>query len=269
MRKPAAISFFITIFFTVTAYADTERVELTSGAVYEGELVEKVPSDHVTLKLATGEVRRFDWKDIATPASSTPQPVVAAPPVSTAHVRVEADGTGPVLMRNPGYGATFASQDGATNAMSVVTSDSNPTPVCYAPCAADVDPRATYYITGAFISRSRSFPLPEGRSVLHINPGSSTVAAAGGWMLGLGVTALLAGAIELPISFIDYNTDPLQPKQQGLDGWQWAGIATIIAGASLALLSIPFIVGGLTHASVNGITVARSNVRLTPRGIVF
>jgi hypothetical protein len=260
-------AFFITTSFVLLAHADPERVTLASGAVYEGELVEKVPSDHVTIKLATGEVRRFEWKDLA----ALP-PVTIAPPVpvttQAAHVRVESDTAGAVLMRNPGYGTTFASQEGP-GTISVVTSDQNPVPICYAPCSAEVDPRATYYLTGAFISRTRSFPIPEGDTVLHVNPGSSAVASAGGWMLGVGIMAVLFGAIELPISFADVNNDPLKPQQQGLNGWQWAGIGTLIAGASLALLSIPFIVGGLTHASVNGISVAHGKVRITPRGLVF
>ncbi len=258
--RTSSIVFFTTSLITVLAHADPERVQLSSGAVYEGELVEKVPSDHVTLKLATGEVRRFEWKDLATPA---PIPPVVVAPAQTAHVRVETDSPGAVLMRNPGYGTTFASQDGAAS-VSVMTSDTNPVPVCYAPCAADVDPHATYYVTGAYVSRSRSFPVPSGESVLHINPGNSTVGAAGGWMLGLGITALIVGAIELPLSYID-----IKPTQQGLNGWQWGGIGTLIAGASLSLLAIPFIVGGLTHATVNGISVAHGNVRLTPRGLVF
>lgn len=265
MRFPFVIAFFTTSFFTLVAHAEPERVELSSGAVYEGELVEKIPSDHVTIKLATGEVRRFEWKDLATPAStSAPAPVVVAPPsTATAHVRVETDSPGAVLMRNPGYGATVAMQDGG----SIFTNDNNPVPVCYAPCSADIDPRATYYVTGAYVSRSRSFPLPARDSVLHIQPGNSTIAAAGGWMLGLGIMTIVAGAVELPISFID-DSDPLKPKPPGLTGWQWAGIGTLIAGGALALLSIPFIVGGLTHASANGISVAKG-VYVSPRGFVF
>src|ERR1700689_677802 len=35
------------------------------GATFRGELVEKVPGDHVTIKLASGEVKRFAWADVA------------------------------------------------------------------------------------------------------------------------------------------------------------------------------------------------------------
>lgn len=35
-----------------------------SGAKYRGELVEEVPNDHITIKLATGEVKRFAWGEV-------------------------------------------------------------------------------------------------------------------------------------------------------------------------------------------------------------
>ncbi len=39
-------------------------VLLKSGASYRGELVERVPGDHLTLKLATGEVKTFKWAEL-------------------------------------------------------------------------------------------------------------------------------------------------------------------------------------------------------------
>ena len=42
-----------------------EVVTLVDGSTYQGELVEKVPGDHVTLQLATGEIKRFEWSQLA------------------------------------------------------------------------------------------------------------------------------------------------------------------------------------------------------------
>jgi len=53
--------------------ASTITITLKNGAQYRGELVEKVPDDHVTIKLATGE----------TPAWSTSRAPVARPPRPT------------------------------------------------------------------------------------------------------------------------------------------------------------------------------------------
>jgi hypothetical protein len=49
----------------------TDTVRTKNGAVYHGEVVEKVPDDHVTLKLVTGELRRIEQADID---SSPPRP---------------------------------------------------------------------------------------------------------------------------------------------------------------------------------------------------
>jgi len=250
---------------SVDARADTERVQLADGSVFEGELVEKVPNDHITIKLATGEIRRIEWSAVA-PQAPPPSPFApftapAQAPAPSAHVSVESDRPGPVLMKDPGYGETFTNTQGPATLS--LLSDQNPVPVCYAPCAADVDPRATYYVTGAYVSRTRSFAIPSGNSTLHISPGSSVVSALGGWSLGLGILAIVVGGVELPVSFIDANTSA------GLNGWQYAGIGTLIAGASLALLAIPLLLAGNTHATINGIDVARDKVRLTPFGLTF
>lgn len=58
----------------------TEVIELVDGSTFQGELVEKVPGDHLTLKLATGETRRFDWSDVESARDET----LAAPTLTTA-----------------------------------------------------------------------------------------------------------------------------------------------------------------------------------------
>jgi hypothetical protein len=55
-----------------------EIVVLNDGSTYQGKLVEKVPGDHVTIKLATGEVKRFDWSAIA--STRDEQPLLPPPP---------------------------------------------------------------------------------------------------------------------------------------------------------------------------------------------
>jgi hypothetical protein len=47
------------------AAESTERiVTLNDGAIYRGELLEYVPQSHVVLRLATGQVKRFEWRQI-------------------------------------------------------------------------------------------------------------------------------------------------------------------------------------------------------------
>lgn len=59
-----------------------ERIlSLLDGAIYRGELIEYVPHSHVVMKLASGQVRRFEWnqvKRVALVASSNS--AIAVPP---------------------------------------------------------------------------------------------------------------------------------------------------------------------------------------------
>lgn len=70
----------------VSGAAALERITLLDGSVYQGELVEKVVGDHVTLKLATGAVKRFDWRSLRGEAAA-PEPLApeaATPPAAPA-----------------------------------------------------------------------------------------------------------------------------------------------------------------------------------------
>lgn len=51
---------------SLAANADDGELTITlaDGAAYRGVLVERVPNDHVTIKLPTGDVKRFEWKEI-------------------------------------------------------------------------------------------------------------------------------------------------------------------------------------------------------------
>src|SRR4051812_30007389 len=48
------------------AHADDGRIHvvLVDGSEVQGELVEKVPGDHLTIQLATGEIRTIPWASI-------------------------------------------------------------------------------------------------------------------------------------------------------------------------------------------------------------
>lgn len=39
-------------------------LSLRDGSLHNGELVEKAPGDHITLKLTTGDLRRFEWSEV-------------------------------------------------------------------------------------------------------------------------------------------------------------------------------------------------------------
>jgi hypothetical protein len=257
----------------LTAWADTETVHLANGSVYSGDLVEKIPGDHVTIKLATGDVKRFEWSDIVpkTPAvqPSAPSLAVAAPPpqqpdvlpvmasvvplvpARPAHVQFEADTKGALLVRVDSFAVN--------NRISTAEAER---PVCYAPCAADVDANAQYYVSGAYITRSNRFAIPDGSSVLHARTGSDGISAAGGWLVGFGVLSSLTGAIATPVAFATAT------QSSGWNGWEYFGVTTLIAGAGLILLGIPFLIAGRTHVALGDADVAH-HTRLLPNGFRF
>lgn len=94
VRTTSALALlFVSLSVELAASAGETRlhVVLTDGTELAGELVEKVPGDHLTVQLATGEVRRIPWASIqsVTPAngpndsstSSPPNPIPTGPTV--------------------------------------------------------------------------------------------------------------------------------------------------------------------------------------------
>jgi hypothetical protein len=89
------------------AHAEPERVELRDGTILQGELVEKVPGDHVTLKLATGEVRRIEQGAIAEPRPKGPDSL-APPRDPGVPVSIQSDRPGTTLMHAEAIGVVQA-----------------------------------------------------------------------------------------------------------------------------------------------------------------
>ena len=254
----------IAILLASPAWADTETVHLADGSVFAGDLVEKVPGDHVTIKLATGEVRRFEWSAIApsalvaaTPATPTTTTQVAVVqqfptlPTRTSHVQLTSDTRGTLLVR--------------VDTMPVGPAgwpQSRESPVCYAPCSADVDANASYYVSGYSITQSSRFAVPEGNAALTVHTGSAGLTIAGAWLIGTGTLALITGAIATPIAFAE-------SKSSAIDGWEEFGLSALIGGAVFILVGIPFIVAGRTRVSMGEIDIAKAKVRPLPNGFSF
>jgi len=229
------------------AHADTETVRLADGSVFAGELVEKVPNDHVTIKLATGEVRRFAWSAIVAPsaplamaAAAQPQVVVQQlPPLAprTANVRFVSNSKGTLLMR----------VDSIPNLQG--WAQTRESPVCYAPCTAAVDANATYYVQGYNISPSARFAIPEGSSNVSVRTGSEALTVAGVSLASLGSMSVITGAIATPIAFADSKTS-------GINGWEAFGLSALIGGAVFLLVGIPLVVAGHTRVTLGDMDVA-------------
>jgi hypothetical protein len=230
-----------------SAHAETETVHLSDGSVFAGELVEKVPGDHVTIKLASsGEVRRFAWSAIASQplAVAVGQPQVIVPqlpplPPRSGTVRFVSNNKGTLLMRVDSIPAFTVNGWGQTRQ----------SPVCYAPCTAVIDANATYYVEGYNISASTHFAIPEGSSTVSVRTGAEALTVTGVTLASLGSMSLITGAIATPIAFAD-------SKSPGINGWEAFGLSALIGGAAFILIAVPFILAGRTRVTLGDMDVA-------------
>src|SRR4051794_27537958 len=86
LRRQTAIAVTVALAFTAglaraeapVITADT-LVRLRSGAVFQGELVERIPGDHITLRLVTGEIKRIADDEVSA-VEETRAPVPKTPP---------------------------------------------------------------------------------------------------------------------------------------------------------------------------------------------
>jgi hypothetical protein len=239
-------------------------VTLKDGSLFQGELVERVPGDHVTLRLATGAVRRFEASVIAPETDPGPligplfrRPDVRPMVLSLTGVMDPLVYTGPDAVRlhiesNWPY-RTYLFQ-AAAGGPSVGWNR-----LCFAPCDVNVDPKGTYKIGGASIADSDSFNLSgKPKQTLYVNAGSAGMAAMGWLSLVLGV-----GLTVPAVYFLTKSQDPQDepgPNPNKIVGWVLLanGVPWLVAGA------IVIGAAGTSVKSDDGTHIAQAPV---PRGI--
>ncbi|MFO0682683.1 MAG: hypothetical protein U0234_11555 [Sandaracinus sp.] len=130
-------------------------VQLASGGMVRGTIVEAIPGDHVTIQLVTGEVRVISSPEItyAGPTGQAPQaaplqevipaaPMTPPPPPRPrgVHLHVSADeGAGELTLQEVVGSATAVVSTG--RGFATVSVDQF-APMCTAPCDLEVSPRA-------------------------------------------------------------------------------------------------------------------------------
>jgi hypothetical protein len=206
-------------------------VATKDGATYRGELVEKVPADHVTLKLASGEVKRFAWADvadiaIAKEAPDKPDKDDAKPP--TVHLVI--DGEPGVLLERRQTAAEGWSATIWPGYQYVETWEVS----CAAPCTTTVDAASVYRVNGSGVTTSRNFNLPVGRDPLRLHlVGRSAVLHSTSILLTfVGGIVALTGAVGLISS--PALTDAAAAADVRSAGWVGVGV-----GALLLAIAIP------------------------------
>lgn len=181
-------------------------VKRTDGTVMRGRLVELVPGHHVTIELATREIRRTEWADLA--------PAAAPAPADTPRGRPRTKKAGPRLVAaeilGDGTPARLERLEKTNTVRYVGTSNlldysftvrrvegSRWTAVCALPCRMRVDPAFLYRITGDTIQDSQMFRLLQDGAQVRASTASSgwhdvgvVGAAVGGGVAFFGLLVL-------------------------------------------------------------------------------
>jgi len=183
-------------------------VTLKNGASYHGKLVERVPGDHITIQLATGEVKTFAWEDIESDEADEPAPKKkpAPPPTETSeepgyYVTIKTEQTGVVLEQ--AIGSTTVGNVTGTHWRRV----------CTAPCNVEVRGGA-YRLNGEGLRSTGTFTIDR-NATLEASLGNSGAMTAGMTLLGGG---LLFGLIGLISTSGPKNETPTYDPSTGKTG---------------------------------------------------
>jgi hypothetical protein len=276
MSRRAVWAFLLvsTLSVPATALADgTIEVTLTDGSSFRGELVERIVGDHVTIKLATGEIRIIPWAAIR-PDHQRPAPP-APPPQGTVELMSNKDHT--VLQRLVSTGTGY----GYAGSRAVAIAIEQYEPICTAPCTANYDPNGTYVVAGDGVTPSDKFHIPSqgGAPVkLHVDAGSATARAWGLTGLYTGILGLIMGGTFIALGSIFepdpqsplYSGDPaaFQDDQNRAQTFRTVGFVSIGVGVAAMAFGIWGIASSGTEVATDSGKVI-GKPRLTPAGVAF
>ncbi len=185
-------------------------VMLADGSIYSGQVVELVPGDHLTLKLPSGDVKRFAWSEMKPSGFGdvTVGGVGAATqvwPGGAAVFGMGADAQPPdpvdVHFRATDTQATLF-RSATMMGLALGAGDIGMwTPVCHTPCDAQVDRHNVFSVQGPRLVSSPSFTLPQGGSLtVEANMGHESTRIVAGLVDALGITGMVAGVTVMLIS---------------------------------------------------------------------
>jgi hypothetical protein len=244
-----------------------ETVSLKDGSVYRGELVEKIPGDHLTVKLATGEIKTFAWADLVVDNRQAP---VAGGQV----IEMTSDRPGTDLYR----------YEGAPTSYGIILESYQR--ICSAPCRTTVDPTARYFVAGDGVTPSDRFSLRPRPGLIHLRVAAGSASQRGwGWTTAtLGSTALVVGLTLFIVGKV-VEPDPNDSKYKGngsgnfandvdtADKWKRVSYWTIGGGALFLGLGITLIATSGTDVIDDSGPIAKirlpGRITATPGGIQF
>ncbi|HSY21720.1 MAG TPA: hypothetical protein VK841_06380 [Polyangiaceae bacterium] len=236
-----------------TAPVGGDVVKLLDGSVYRGTIIELVPRDHVTLRIATGEIRRFRMADVYYQGDEATQPgrTADAPqrqtraPAARERGRAESDDGVPVHVVTNDPDLTLLVE--SSQATAGYWTAKGYKDLCIAPCGTAL-PVGTYHMA---LSSHGGRPVPVGEPVQLQGP--STLQAwyesrVGTRVAGIVITALGgAGGLALIIAGEFHMTNGDCTADSGSctlatlspdTGLMLAGVATLVVGTIIGVTLI-------------------------------
>lgn len=235
----------------VSSISGMRSVLLKNGAIYRGELVELVPSDHIILKLATGEVKRFEWADI-TPDGTTEQTVTipqSKPEPGIAGVHIVSTDPRAILERQTGT-RTITDERGFSAILKVWE------PVCRSPCDVAFERVGYFSIRGNGINPSEEFTLPvAGPLTLKVKAGRRSIRMASvAALIVAGLGGIVPSVSMFAIGATQCNLLSCDVPAQRMRATATANSMYLGGGISLAL---GLLLGGLGTA---GMILSRTQI---------
>jgi hypothetical protein len=240
--------------------APEQTVWLKNGGFVRGALVELVPGDHVTVQLATGEIRKIPAAEIDRMSTSSAPPAASSAPAIPS----------PAASSAPAPPATPAASAAPAPAASTVTLRVVAPPgveiqgrprlekgpwgtLCLAPCdqafpVIDKEFRAG----GANVHPSHTFLLEPGERPVRVEvkPGRADLHRWGTLAYLVGLPVALVGGVGIGL---DLGTNIKHNETIGT-----VGLVTVIAGGVLLVSSLPLLYAGQTRVlNDKGIQIAR------------
>jgi hypothetical protein len=253
----------------------TYGVMTNDGSTYQGQLVENVVGQHVTIRLLSGEIRTFQASDVKMegPVGSgtvAPNVNVVVPP----SVVLPGPLALPVPEPPPGArGGPPVTYNGADAVQLHITkandgegrlymeSQSGWVPVCTMPCSTTVDPKIDYRLRNSSAFR---FPAGPVLDVVEDTGGRGAFRAIGWTRIGVSVAGGVVGTIVATHVFSSSQTAHTPEEQQASQSSGHVAAGAAILGVSAAVL-ITGIVFCALHPSPT-LTTSKG-VRLVQRGM--
>ncbi len=260
-------------------------VVTNDGSTYQGQLVENVVGQHVTIKLVSGELRTFQATDVKSQGPVGGATVVVPNVVPTIVAQEQAalqtlsqlqagtPGGPPVAYNGPDAVQIHIVKANASEGTLLMESQSGWVPVCTMPCTTTVDPKIDYKL-----HNSDPFRFPAGPALdLTVDSGGHRVFLGIGWtLIGVSAATIAVGSLVMANVFSG-NPMPETPAEQKAQ--QQTQNGNIVAGATLlgaaaALLTVGIIFCAIHPSSTLTTSTGQRLVKrgvpwLTPRGLVF